>query len=146
MAFDRAVVSSPDQGLAFDKWGRRNVMHATALQTGGAIGIWEAWPAAGTGVPMHVHSREDEVFRVLEGNFRFWCGGEEYQAGPGFTIVLPRHVPHGFLNVGETAGRLLTMVMPGGFEGIFLEIEKLGDDPDPAALAALDEKYGVRDV
>jgi hypothetical protein len=38
MAFTQAVVSSPETGLIFHGFGRRNFMHATAVQTGGAGG------------------------------------------------------------------------------------------------------------
>ena len=145
MAFTQAVVSSPETGLIFTSFGRRNIMHATAVQTGGAVGIWEAFPEPGMGVPMHTHSREDEVFRVLAGRFRFRCGSEEFIGTEGFTITLPRHVPHSFENIGDTLGHLLTLVIPGGFEQIFLDTERLGPNPSPEQLATLDAKYGVVD-
>jgi mannose-6-phosphate isomerase-like protein (cupin superfamily) len=146
MSFDQPIVSSPATGLTFYVFGRRNIMHATAVQTGGAVGIWEAFPEPGMGVPLHQHSREDEVFRVLAGDFRFRCGSEEYLATTGATITLPRNVPHSFQNIGATSGHLLTMVIPGGFEQIFLDTEALGPEPSAADLAALDAKYGVVDV
>ena len=61
------VVSSSTSAAAFDMLGRHSIMYATALETGGAVGIWEAFPGPGEGVEMHVHTCEDEVFRVLSG-------------------------------------------------------------------------------
>ena len=145
MGFEQAVVSSTQTGQVFYSFGRRNIMHATARQTGGAVGIWEAFPEPGMGVPFHTHAREDEVFRVLGGHFRFWCGDASFDGTEGFTITLPRHVRHRFLNIGDTTGQLLTMVIPGGFEQIFLDTESLGPDPTAAQLLELDQKYGVVD-
>lgn len=139
MAFPRAVVSSPETGLVFHSFGRRNVMHAIAVQTG----IWEAFPEPGMGVPMHTHSSEAEVFRVLAGQCRFRCGEDEFEGTEGFTITLPRGVPHGFGKVGDTPGHLLTLVIPGGFEQVFLDTGTLSPDPMVEQLAALDAKYGV---
>ena len=143
MPFDRAVASTPKTGLSLKKLGRHYIVHATGSQTGGAVGIWEVFPEPGKGVPIHTHSREDEVFRVLEGTFRFWCGDQTFEGAKGFTIVLPRQVRHGFQNTGTTEGHLLALVMPGGFEQFFVEMDQLGDAPSQEAMVALDQKYGV---
>ena len=44
----------------------------------------------------HVHTREDEVFLVLDGDVCFDVDGERRAAGPGTTAYMPRGVPHSF--------------------------------------------------
>ncbi len=46
--------------------------------------------------PRHVHTREDEVFLVLDGDVCFDVDGERRAAGPGTTVYMPRGVPHSF--------------------------------------------------
>jgi len=113
-----------------------------AATTAGEMSVWESLAGPGEGPPMHVHSREDEMFYVLSGSFRFWCGAETFDGGPGTSAVLPRNVAHTYRNVGATEGRLLVAAMPGGFEEFFLEIERTGA-AEPAAIVAIAGKYGL---
>jgi mannose-6-phosphate isomerase-like protein (cupin superfamily) len=110
--------------------------------TNGQMSVWQSVVAPGEGPPMHIHRMEDEVFHVISGTFRFWCGDETFEGGPGTTAVLPRGIPHTFQNVGTTEGRFLGMATPGGFEEFFLELER-GKITEPAAVMAVGEKYGL---
>ena len=44
---------------------------ATGNETNGKYAIWEAIVPPGGGPPLHVHSREEEVFYILEGEITF---------------------------------------------------------------------------
>lgn len=80
----------------------------------------------GDGPPLHVHHGEDEMFRVISGRFRLRAGDQTFEAGPGDCAILPRDLPHSFVNSGEAAGTMLCIVQPGGFERFFLEIAEAG--------------------
>jgi quercetin dioxygenase-like cupin family protein len=94
----------------------------------------------GVGAPLHRHSREDEIFYVIEGSFRIWRGEEVLDVGPGGVALLPRDQIHTFRNVGEVVGRLLTVIVPAGFERFFEAIVDRGlaegDDDQIASVAA----------
>lgn len=145
MPFDRAVVSSPTSYRFAPIFGAPAIFHATGAETGDAIGIWESTIPAGRGVGPHRHTREDEVFYVLAGTFRFHCGDETVELGVGGCIVLPRNVRHWWSNIGDGDGRLLSIVTPGGFERLFAEADRLGLRPpqDAARLAQLEFDFGV---
>src|SRR5690606_36029208 len=110
--------------------------------TNGQISIWESIAGPDMGPPMHVHTREDEMFYVLSGTFRFWCGEETFVGGPGTNMVLPRNIPHTYKNVGTTEGRILAAAIFGGFENFFIEVES-SPAKDPATLDAIAAKYGL---
>ncbi len=57
----------------------------------------------GFGPPEHRHNDEDELFIVLEGELRFFTGGEIFGGGAGAFAYLPRAIPHTFQVVSESA-------------------------------------------
>src|SRR5260370_37058990 len=70
--------------------------------------------------PLHLHRNEDEIFEILEGQFRFWLDGEIVEASPGTIIVAPRNGTHTWKNVGEIPGRMPVTFIPGGIDGLFV--------------------------
>jgi quercetin dioxygenase-like cupin family protein len=139
-----------DMDTAQSYWWQGSLMQikARAADTGGSLGLVEGQFYRGFGPPLHVHSREDEAFYILEGEIRFRQGEEDFTAGTGDWVWGPRGVPHAFKVVSETA-RALVLVTPGGFEEMFV----VGGTPaagtaappsqayDPAAAAALAERF-----
>lgn len=141
--FDRAVVSMPGkERLARTPFGAPVVIHATAAETSGALGMWETFTPPGQGPAHHVHTRETEIFRVIRGTYRFRCGDEEFEATPGTVVALPPHVPHGWTNISDEPGQMFVIVAPGGCEQLFIDIEATGADT-PAKIAAIEASLGI---
>ncbi len=86
--------------------------------TGGAMSVFRATMPEGFSPPRHIHTREDEVFLVLEGEAHFDLDGERILAGPGTSVFMPRGVPHTF-RVASTAAVMLGIMTPGAFEELF---------------------------
>ena len=141
--FSKAIVSSPGQErIAPAPFGGHVVVHATAKETGGALGMWETFTPPGKGPHDHTHTRETEIFRVIRGVYRFRCGVDEFDAHPGAVVVLPPNVPHSFLNIGDEPGQMFATVTPGGFEEMFFEIGKIGATTIEA-IAAIEARFGI---
>lgn len=101
--------------------------------TGGALSVFRATLAEGFGPPRHVHTREDEVFLVLEGDVRFELDGRPLLAGPGTSVWMPRGVPHAF-RVESPVAVLLGVIAPGAFEQLFRTLSvPAGERALPAA-------------
>ena len=66
--------------------------------------------------PLHVHTGEDEVFVVLDGELRVQVGTVEQSAGPGTVLVAPKNVPHTYRVDSSGGARWLTVTGPGDFE------------------------------
>lgn len=142
-AFTRAVVSSPgSQRLARTPFGAPVVIHATAAQTGGAFGMWETFTPPGKGPLPHTHMESTEVFRVIRGTYRFVCGDDEFDAPPGTVVTLPPGIRHAWRNVSDEPGQMFGIVTPGGFEQMFIDIEREGATT-PDAIALIQARYGV---
>ena len=104
-------------------WWQGGLMEikARADDTGGALGVLEGtFYDEGYGPPLHVHTREDEVMYVLEGQIRFRVGDDEFVAAPGAWVWQPRGVPHTF-KVESEGARALIVFTPGGIERMFEE-------------------------
>jgi mannose-6-phosphate isomerase-like protein (cupin superfamily) len=149
-----ALMMGPGEGQAIWFLTNRMTIKATAESTGGAFGLVESMIAPGFSPPLHVHHREDESFWVLEGELTMQCGDKSFRAGPGSFVFLPRDVPHSFVVEGDTPARMLTLLTPGGGEGVFIDggrpAEREGlppaAPPDIPALKRVSERYGAEIV
>jgi quercetin dioxygenase-like cupin family protein len=86
--------------------------------TGGQLTVFRATMPEGFSPPRHIHTREDEVFLVLDGDACFDIDGRRLLAGPGTTVYMPRGVPHTF-RVQSPVARMLGIMTPGRFEELF---------------------------
>ncbi|MBJ7596870.1 cupin domain-containing protein [Candidatus Nephthysia bennettiae] len=127
---------------------------ASAKTTGGALGVIDCLLPPGFSPPLHVHSREDEPMYVVEGQVRFRAGEDEFLAGPGSFIFLPKGVPHTFVVEGDQPARVLELAMPGGLEQFHIEAGKPAEGPGlppPAApdverLEEATRRYGIQQI
>lgn len=81
--------------LELSKWymGMLLTNPAETPDTNGAFSLLEATLVPGTEPPPHVHTREDELFYVLKGEFDLYVGEEAFNGKTGECIFLPRFKP-----------------------------------------------------
>jgi quercetin dioxygenase-like cupin family protein len=99
----------------------------------------------GLAAPVHKHTHEDEYSFVLQGRCGFQLADDVVHAEPGDLVYKPREVWHTFWNATDEPARILEIISPAGFEGLFVELAALMDsDPgDVEAVAALGARYGI---
>src|SRR5499427_4851546 len=149
-----ALMRQPGEGQAVWFLSNHMTIKATVASTGGAFGLVESLIAPGFSPPLHVHHREDESFWVLEGELTMRCGDRSFRAGPGSFVFLPRDVPHTFVVEGEAPARMLTLLTPGGGEGVFIEGGRPAEEeglppagpPDIEKLKRVSERFGAEIV
>lgn len=91
---------------------------------------FETLDPPGTGVPPHVHPKQDEHIYVLDGVFTLYLDGSWETAGPGDTVRMPMGLPHAYYNRGEQNCRALFWVSPAGrLAELFDKLHNL-TDPD----------------
>ncbi len=123
------------------------VLMLGADRTGGRLSLVEH-PLAprALGSPVHTHRHEDEYSLVLDGLVGTQIGEQVIEAGPGTVLVKPRGVPHAFWNPTDQPARLLEIISPAGFEHYFAQLAEIlsaAGPPNPEALAALADRYGL---
>lgn len=102
-----------------------------------------------SGPPLHVHSREDEFFYLLEGELVFAVGGVCHTVGEGGSVGLLRGVPHRYQDFTDRDARLLIVTTPGEFCGFFKEISAMtpaGALPTMEQLRSLNAAYGLTTI
>ncbi|MFI5692842.1 cupin domain-containing protein [Kribbella sp. NPDC051586] len=126
---DGVWLSTPTKGSV--------VVLADTLQTNGSLSVLELEVAAYDGPAAHTHLREDEVWYVIDGDFRFKAGDQMLRATTGGMAFGPRGMQHAFQNIGDTVGRLLIITSPSGIERFFEQAAQLSRPIDPEELAAV---------
>jgi mannose-6-phosphate isomerase-like protein (cupin superfamily) len=150
-AIDSAAVPAivpPGAGRALRAYGNEIVFKLGAAHTAGALTLGLATsPPSPSGPPPHVHEREDELFIIVEGQYRVFVEGEWSDVGPGSVVYLPRGVLHTFHVTGERPGRHWVLTTSADFERFYAhaaEAFALPGGPDPAILGAIARAHGMR--
>jgi len=126
--------------------GEETLVKVSGADSDGHLAFFHLFAPPMSGPPRHVHSREDELFYVLEGELVFELDGERRTARTGDTVYLRRGVVHAYQNFTQSNARLLIATTPGAFSGFFVELSAatpLGGLPSPEKLDSIAANYGI---
>jgi mannose-6-phosphate isomerase-like protein (cupin superfamily) len=141
-----AIIQGPGQGRALWHLGALLQFKALTEETSGKFWAVEGLADRYMAVPLHAHTREDEVWFVLEGEIAFTLGEQTRQIGPGSFAYIPRGIPHTF-QVVSTSARWFGFGIGGTLDQWFFETGVPAGaltlptapptPPDEAAIAAI---------
>lgn len=114
--------------------------------TRGAFSMIVQTSPPGGGPPPHRHDNEDELFRVLEGDFELFDGQQWHKVPEGEYVYTLRGSVHTFRNCGKTQGRMQCIIVPGGLERYLEELSKLQMPGDVEKVMQVSAQYGIRFV
>lgn len=117
--------------------GGDSSLKAGVASTGGGLTLIESRTTGGA--PLHVHTREDEYFYVLDGTISVQIGDQAFKAGARSFVFLPRNIPHAWDVVGSEA-TLLMMTVPAMLDTFLAEFHAADGKASRDAVAA---RYGV---
>jgi len=147
------ILLKPSEGQTIAFVGDLYRILATGDDTHGRYALIEADVPPGAGPPLHVHTREEEGFYVLEGEITFTVGDRRVVATPGTFANTPIGVPHTFKNESDRPAKMLVSIAPAGLEKMFLEVgtpvpagTKTAPPPSKAELeklASVVARYGI---
>jgi mannose-6-phosphate isomerase-like protein (cupin superfamily) len=114
------IILQNQQGRALWHFGALLNFKALGEETNGQYWALEGLADKHMAVPVHAHTREDEIWFVLDGEIAFTLGDETRVGGPGTFVYIPRNVPHTFQVRSETA-RWFGFGLSGNLDQWFFE-------------------------
>lgn len=151
----QTIILKNEDGRALWHLGALLTFKVLGAETGGRFWALEGLADRNMAVPMHVHTREDECWFILEGEIRFITDTDEQMGGPGTFVYIPRNKPHTFQIVSETA-RWFGIGSPAGLDQWFFETGKPAGSltlpppsdspPDVEMIVASLKRYGTETV
>jgi mannose-6-phosphate isomerase-like protein (cupin superfamily) len=146
MSQSRAIVVRSDEGRSY-KQGP-SLFKAAGDETGGRFDFFEMEIEYLTGLPLHYHFVQDDTFYVLDGVLAVQFDDEVVELGPGDFCSIPPGVPHTFDNIREDQPpvKVINLMTPAGYEGIFAANENLDETADPAVRDQINADHEVKFV
>ncbi len=98
----------------------------------------------GVGIPPHIHTKEDEIFRVIKGEIEIMVDGKTTVLKAGDTAFAPKNIPHAWKVVGTEKAKMITSAFPAGIEMMFKELANLPPGPpDFEKIAKICGNHGI---
>ena len=144
----QAVLMQAGAGESVSLRGTEVTFKVPSDQAAGASCVeFNALPGFDTG--LHVHTKLEETFYVLDGEFELRAGDDKLRAGPGTCVFVPPGVAHAFSNPSDAPARLLLLMSPPGHDRYFVELADIlarSGPPDSEAIAKLRSSYDTEQI
>lgn len=140
------IVVLPNGGESLVIGGGEFIHKVKSGDTNNVFSVIEIITPPGQGVSSHVHEKEDELVYLLQGEIEVTLGDQTMKAVPGVMALLPRGIPHSFVNVGDTHSIIIDTILPGAFDNYFVEMAALYESGEPTQeeVDALSVKYSIK--
>jgi mannose-6-phosphate isomerase-like protein (cupin superfamily) len=96
----------------------------------------------GSVVPVHHHERAEQVLFIISGRGQVSLADHQVEAGPGFTVHVPKGVAHSIANTGDEPLSILEITSPPGFQEIFRKMHALSE-PDAEDIARIGAEHDI---
>ncbi|RYG23655.1 cupin domain-containing protein [bacterium] len=136
-------ILGPGEGMAYSMGPEHTTVKLSSAETAGAFIFAEIHiDEPGFGPPYHVHTQEDELFTVLEGELILIVDGVRHVVPAGGTAYGPRNVPHRFES-GPNGVRFNIMITGSNFERFHARYAEAFESGDMASLPAIAADHGI---
>lgn len=133
-----------EEGKKVNVIGDQQTFKLIGKDTGGQMALIEEVNPPGTMIPPHVHTKEDEIFKVLEGELEVTVGNQTTVLKAGDLAFAPKNIPHSWKVVGDKDCKTILTAFPSGIEIMFEELGNLpAGKPDFAKVAEICGRYGI---
>ena len=127
----------------FNVFGEPVEILVSSAMSNGSLNVITQTCQPGGGPPPHRHTKEDEFFTVLEGEFEFFDGKGWHRLLTDQMQFGPRGGIHTFRSCGTTNGKILIVASPGGLDRYLEEISPLIMPTDAERLFEISNPYGI---
>lgn len=136
-----------NEGTELRIFGNPQLQKIVGDDTDNQVFEWVDDLAPGSGIPPHVHTKEDEIFRVIAGKVEIIVDGKTTTLKKGDMAFAPKNVTHSWKVVGDENATMWVSAFPSGMEHMFHELHALPPGPpDFEKVSKICETYGIRFV
>lgn len=123
-----------------------NDLKISSKDTDGQLSVFEYTGLAKVGPALHIHLKQDEIFTVIEGEYRFVVGDSQHLLKKGQTIFLPRNIPHTWIQLTEK-GKMIYFLQPAGkMEEFFTLMNSLKERPSQEEIDRIHAAHDMKVV
>ncbi len=123
-----------------------NDLKISSKDTGGQLSVFEYTGFGKVGPMLHIHFEQDEIFMIIEGQYRFVVGTDTHILKAGQTIFLPRGIPHTWIQLTDR-GKMIYFLQPAGkMEEFFSYMNKLKERPSPEEMDRIHAEHQMKVV
>ncbi|MBD3627990.1 cupin domain-containing protein [Cyclobacterium sp.] len=123
-----------DAGTVLNVIGDVQTHKLVGSDTDNQIVEWVDDVAPGVGIPPHIHSKEDEIFRVIKGQIELMIDGKKSLLKAGDIAFAPKNMAHSWTVTGTEKAKMITSAFPAGIEKMFEELADLPPGPPDFSL------------
>lgn len=140
----KAKIIKKNEGKLLNVIGDLQTHKLVGSDTNNQIVEWVDHVEPGVGIPAHIHTKEDEIFRVIKGQIEIMINGETTILEAGDTAFAPKNIAHSWKVVGVEKAQMITSAFPAGIELMFNELNDLPQGPpDLENVAEICGRYGI---
>ena len=151
---DPSAKKSPKEKIITEKEGKvlqilgnKQVHKLVGKDTNGHYVEWIDYLKPGAGIPPHIHTKEDEIFRVIEGEVELMVNHKTSILKAGDMAFAPKNIIHSWRVIGTNNAQMCVSAYPAGMEHMFDELHALPPGkPDFEKVAAISARHGIRFV
>ena len=133
-------------------------IRVTAQSGADQLSVIEQRAPQGASPLLHLHRAQDEIFYVLEGEFRLRVGDQEKRLKAGDIVLVPKGTPHTFRVESPEDGHWLTITVGTDYENLVralarpaesLDVPPSGEDRSPENMLNLSltaDQFGIEIV
>lgn len=121
-----------------------NDLKISSKDTDGQLSVFEYTGLGKVGPALHVHFKQDEIFTVTEGEYRFVVGHETKLLKAGDTIFLPRNIPHTWIQTSDK-GKMIYFLQPAGkMEEFFIIMNGFKEQPSQEEIDKIHAEHDMK--
>ncbi len=137
-------IVAADEGTELRVLGNAQRHKVVGSDTDNQIFEWVEYLDPGSGIPPHVHEKEDEIFRVIKGKVEIVIDQRSTVLEEGDMAFAPKNIPHSWKVIGEEKAQLSISAFPSGMEHMFHDLSQLPEGkPDFERVASICARYGI---
>lgn len=137
-------VVKDDDGDVLNVIGDVQTHKLVGADTNNQIVEWVDNVAPGVGIPPHIHTKEDEIFRVVKGEVEITVKNKSTILKAGDIAFAPKGIAHAWKVVGTEKAKMITSAFPAGIEFMFQELAQLpAGPPNFEKVAEICGKQGI---